>query len=229
MRKIYLFVLTAALAGACAVDDRSGDLSASYSGRCVDKNTGATITTENFGATILFGDLNANPESPRKFSIKPDGTFSNSKMFPGRYKVWANGPFCELDTLTIDLKGNKTFDLKAVPNITLSILSSKIEGSKLTMNAKYTVNDNVSTSGDVAIVYGTVHNPGQNKASRSISDKAAIAYKKTDSFSGSTGVISMTIVLGDKPTYYARIGAKTANSDYWNYTEEIVINDKSIF
>lgn len=225
---ISALVLAAALAFSCSVDDREGDLSASYSGKCVDRLSGRVVPTEYFGATLLFGDVSGDPGQPKSFYVKPDGSYNNTRMYPASYKVWANGPFCEVDTLYFDLNGHKDFDLNVVPNITLTLASSSVSGGMLTMTASYKVNKPGVSEGDLAIVYGAVSNPGQAQASRSLSNKTVSCWKKTDKFVGTDGFVTMSIKLGDNTRYYARIGAKLAGTDYWNYTEEITIDEQKI-
>lgn len=225
---ISALVLATALAFSCSVDDREGDLSASYSGKCVDRLSGKVVPTEYFGATLLFGDVSGDPGQPKSFYVKPDGSYNNTRMYPASYKVWANGPFCEVDTLYFDLNGHKDFDLNVVPNITLTLASSSVSGGMLTMTASYKVNKPGVSEGDLAIVYGTVSNPGQAQASRSLSNKTVSCWKKTDKFVGTDGFVTMSIKLGDNPRYYARIGAKLAGTDYWNYTEQITIDEQKI-
>lgn len=225
---ISALVLTAALALSCSVDDREGDLSASYSGKCVDRLSGKVVSTEYFGATLLFGDVSGDPGQPKSFYVKPDGSYNNTRMYPASYKVWANGPFCEVDTLYFDLNGHKDFDLNVVPNVTLTLASSSVSGGTLTMTASYKVNKPGVSEGDTAIVFGTVSNPGQAQASRSLSNKTVSCWKKTDKFVGAEGFITMNIKLGDDTRYYARLGAKLSGTDYWNYTEEITIDEQKI-
>lgn len=228
MNRFSILALTAALALSCSVDDREGELSASYSGKCVDKTNGKVVATEYFGATLLFGDVSGDPGQPKSFYVKPDGSYNNTRMYPASYKVWANGPFCEVDTLYFDLSGHKGFDLSVVPNITLTLASSSVSEGKLTMTASYKVNKAGVSDGEMAIVFGTVPNPGQAQASRSLSNKTVSCWKATSKFAGTEGFFPMTIKLGENKRYYARMGAKLAGSDYWNYTEEIIIDEQKI-
>lgn len=220
--------LVAVLALSCSVDDREGALSASYSGKCVDRISGKAVPTEYFGAALLFGDVSGDPGQPKSFYVKPDGSYNNTRMYPASYKVWANGPFCEVDTLYFDLAGHKDFDLSVMPNITLTLASSSVSGGMLTMTVSYKVNKPGVSEGDVAIVFGTVSNPGQEQASRDLSNRTVSCWKKTGKFAGTEGFETMTIRIGDNARYYARMGAKLSGTDYWNYTEEIVIDGQKI-
>ncbi len=212
----------------CSVDDRESELSASYSGKCIDRLSGKTVSTEYFGAALLFGDLNGDAGQPKRFYIRPDGTYNNTRMFPSSYKVWANGPFCEVDTLYFDLNGHRDFDLNVVPNISLETLSASVSNGTLSMTARYKVNRSGVSGGSCAIVYGLIENPGQNNASRSLANKTVSCWMKTSNFAGTEGVISLSIQLGDQQKYYARIGAKVNGSDYWNYTNQIQIDGQQI-
>lgn len=67
-------------------------------GKVVDMN-GAPVLTEQAseGIRVRFIDLEweaqGNQTYPVDFNCRPDGTFQNTKMFPGRYNVTVDGPF----------------------------------------------------------------------------------------------------------------------------------------
>lgn len=230
MKKNIILLLSATLLllSACSIDDKEGELSASYSGQCIDRLSGNKVSTEYFGAALLFGDEKGDPGQPKRFYIRPDGSYNNTRMYPSTYKVWANGPFCEVDTLHFDLKGHMEFNLSVVPNISLEVSSCSVSDGILNMTARYKVNKAGASGGSCAIVFGIIENPGQEQASRSLSNDTVSCWKKTGDFTGTEGHISLSIKLGNAQRYYARIGAKIAGSDYWNYTDQIQIDDQTI-
>lgn len=227
--KYILFVLAGVILSSCSVDDRIKELSASYEGRLVDMVTGENVPVEYSTASLLFGDLDYNPEQPVSYYIKPDGTFSNDRMIPGRYEVYARGAFVKVDTLhAYDMSGKESFELKVMPNISLKVTDISVSGGgRCSVSAEYTVNC-ASSSMEFSLVWGTVPFPGAVTASIDTGAEAS-SWQKKYTVSGTEGTANVsTPALAKGKTYYVRVGAKANGSDFWNYSDQYVVTREGV-
>ena len=70
-------------------------------GRVVDMDGNPVLTDQGSeGIRVRLLDLEweaaGNEVTPQDFNCMPDGTFQNTKLFPGRYNVTVDGPFVPL-------------------------------------------------------------------------------------------------------------------------------------
>jgi len=218
--KISIIALATASLTSCVADDKIKELSASYSGKILDVQTGGALQLEYNSSALLFGDNNFDPSQPEILYIFPDGSFNNSRMLPGNYEITARGPFVQIDTLrSYDIQGSCKFDLKALPNVRLTSKSADVTSAgKCKMSVDYEVNSAVKF-GEFSILWGKKAFPGALTASTNPDDDSASSWQKKYTFSQESGTVSLTtgnLVSGQ--TYYVRIGARVSGSDYWNYS-----------
>ena len=161
---LLLAVLTLNLSG-CGLDERLDDLTGGYEGAFIDRLTGEKVATEYYGAKLKLLDLEYGDVAvPLEYNTLPDGTYRNTKVYPSRYKVWANGPFFELDTLYGDIRNFKKMDLTVTPNVTLKIKKAELlYGITANVTFTYQVNDERSKTQEIGLVYGKEQYPGQRR------------------------------------------------------------------
>ncbi|GHT16032.1 hypothetical protein AGMMS4956_17410 [Bacteroidia bacterium] len=214
----------------CEVDERGNDLTGGYRGAFIDKNTGDTIATEYYGAKIRLLDINYGAAAQAlTYNALPNGTFQNTKVYPSRYKVWGEGPFLRLDTLYGAIQNMKELLLTAIPNLTVKIDKVEIRsGVIVDVTFSYTVNDMDSRRQEVGIVYGTTRFPGQTNA-QSEGTPNASTYKRIITVDNAAGELTETFYLDINSTYYFRALGRTASAgDYWNYSQQSVVNTGDI-
>ena len=213
----------------CSVDDRIKELSASISGRLVDVNTGENVPVEFSTASILLGDNGFNPLQPVSYYIYPDGTFSNSKVYPGNYEVYALGGFAQVDTLhNFDISGKVELEIKVLPNVTLKASDISVSSNgKCKVIVEYAVNCDASNL-ELSVLWSEIPYPGAVTAA--IDDNSTLPnHQKKYAVSGKTGKSTlMTGALKDGVTYYVRVGAKPQGSDYWNYTAQYKVTKEGV-
>ena len=176
IKLLLLAVLTLNLSG-CELDERVDDLTGGYEGAFIDRLTGEKVATEYYGAKLKLLDLEyGNVAVPLEYNTLPEGTYRNTKVYPSRYKVWANGPFFELDTIYGDIRSFKKMDL---------------------MNE---------------------------------SESGSHTYKRIKkNLTELSGEFTETLFLNPNSTYYLRaLGRTESAGDYWNYSEQTVINTTDI-
>ena len=156
-------MLTLNLSG-CELDERVDDLTGGYEGAFIDRLTGEKVATEYYGAKLKLLDLEyGNVAVPLEYNTLPEGTYRNTKVYPSRYKVWANGPFFELDTIYGDIRSFKKMDLIVTPNVTLRI--KKVEmlyGITANVTFTYQDHDERSKNQEIGLVYSKEQYPGQS-------------------------------------------------------------------
>lgn len=228
--KLLLWTAMTTLLTSCEIDDRIDDLTGGYQGAFIDKSTGDTVYTEYYGTKLKLLDLEyGSAAQPLVYNTLPDGTFRNTKVFPSKYKVWADGPFYAMDTIYGDIRKFKEMDLMVVPNVRLQITNITLHtGIIAEVTFSYQVNDIGSKNQSVGIVYGTTRYPGQlNAMDESVS--SAYTWKRIKKVTDLEGEFTETFYLNPNRTYYFRALGQTASAgDYWNYSNQVVVNTGTI-
>lgn len=103
MKKILLYIASASAAlslSSCAFFelDNFDAPEETLRGRVVDMDGNPVLTEQAAnGIRVAFIDREweemGNIATPEYFNCRPDGTFQHTKMFPGRYNVYVDGPF----------------------------------------------------------------------------------------------------------------------------------------
>jgi len=210
-------------------------------GTIIDSVSGAPIQTEQgSGIRLKLDDLswNDNPV-PLYFWVKQDGTFNNTKLFAGQYRVTpVDGPFVPLVQYDEDGKivedNSKTVQVKGVTNVSFTVqpfLEVSWMGDPV-VNADSTVTVQVKFSRgtsdpayqfDVTDVYLFVseapyvgNNDFDNRYSKQISYSGTAGNDEI----GKTISITTSKMPGNR-SYYIRVGARTADNvqKRYNYTD----------
>ena len=137
--KKTLFYITAASAilslSSCAFFelDNYEAPSETLRGRVVDMDGNPVLTEQaSEGIRVRFWDLTWEAQGhetlPVDFNCKPDGTFQNTKMFPGDYRVTVDGPFVPIVRDASDgtpiVNGAKEINIKEGGSLPPSSVSS---------------------------------------------------------------------------------------------------------
>jgi hypothetical protein len=193
---------------------------ATITGTVIDAKTGKGLVTEQpNGFQIRHEQISwSDTPSPLYFWGRADGTYTNTKMFAGTYKITPyNGAFVIPEAQTVELKsGSSTqVDFTVTPYLSFGNVSIVKVGS--TVEVTFTISKNVS---DATLngyrVFATSKTPyvGNNTN----------CYET----SVSTGEVALTEDMLDKPiketlsgftsgkTYYIRVGARVNAADGHN-------------
>jgi hypothetical protein len=207
---LTIVAFIALLSVSCEVDNYPAP-DATIAGRIIDNTTGAGIVGEQAGGRIQCYELSWS-ENPAVFNIpmKSDGSYQNTKMFAGRYRLEANdGAFVVPDPkeVTVTAGSSTTADFTVTPYLAFTDASAVKEGAdavKLTFKLTQHVAD--ATFHECRI-FATERSPlagnTVNEAGAVITDFAAdklgttfsYTYRKSDLF-----------VSGK--TYWFRLGAR---------------------
>ena len=134
--KIILGVCLLASAACTKIDNYEGP-NASFEGRLIDVVTGENFQTGtgNIQVRLLQVSWSSTP-APQEIPSKVDGTFKDTKLFAGTYKVIpVGGAFWPvLDTAEVKIgKGSKQ-DFELTPYLVINNLTHSLEGSTLKLN-----------------------------------------------------------------------------------------------
>jgi hypothetical protein len=192
-------------------------------GTVTDAITGERIETEQpNGIRIRTIETKFGSNStPNDFWCKADGTFANSAMFQGQYKVVPiEGPFFPADTAIVNVGALTIVNFKVTPYLTISANITSANGS---VTANYTISrtrvgGKIATARTLVSAYPTVSNT-INEFSKitdlnGVDDDVILNSQYTDVVSG----------LQSGKTYYVRVGARTVNANNkFNYSEVVKV------
>jgi hypothetical protein len=157
MKKIHyilgLLTIASTLFVSCGVDDYDAP-DAALTGTVTDAITGKPLITEQPNGFEVQNEELSWSDNPQqeKFWGKADGTFKNTKLFPGHYRITlVNGPFVQPASKEVDLKSGQTatLDFTVTPYTTLSNFSVAKTGSDVTVT--FSVSKNAGTIKDYRI------------------------------------------------------------------------------
>ncbi len=117
---------------------------ASLSGNIIDAVTGALVPQQTLnGAKIQLFQTSYSNAQPVNSSVHPDGSYSNSFIFNGDYKIVAVGPFVYADTIQTTINGATTQDIKVHPylDVTCEVVSKSSTSITLKVNIKRNAQD----------------------------------------------------------------------------------------
>ncbi|MEN6456395.1 MAG: DUF3823 domain-containing protein [Prolixibacteraceae bacterium] len=192
-------------------------------GKLTDAENNSFITEQPNGFKIRIIE-NGSP-LPRDFWGKPDGTFMNSKIFKGRYKIIPiDGAFFPVDTVETEISGVTTVNFEIIPFLTIEA-SIVQNGSNL--KATYTIKK-APGAGKIQSARLLVNkwnpNVGMNYSDknvvRNLSGVPDATIGQTEYTDEITGYLEKGV------TYYARVADLATNAlGRYNFSEvkEIVV------
>lgn len=231
MKKIIIICL-AIWAGfsfsSCEKDNLEGP-DATFAGELRDKKTGELIPQEiSDGSRIYFIEMGWGDNPPvQNMVVRRDGTFSNSMMFSGDYKIIMNrGNYVPLDTIDFKINKGKNYYVFEV-NPYLRILEpeiyltedrrvvAKFKMEQVTSNQVYRISlfahSHIDVSNKLNIVNRTLN------VDRQINDG--------ESFELSINLDEHSSTLRSGQSYYFRIGAQShGNETKYNYAAPVKID-----
>jgi len=221
-RFIYSMAGLILLVASCKLDTYPAP-NAGIKGAIIDSATGKQVPTEQpsgIDIRLLETKYGANA-TPTDFWCKPDGSFENSNIFSGQYKVIPNqGAFFPADTALINVSGLTTVNFKVTPFLTVTATISVGSQSVITnyVISRERVGDKIMIAKTLVSAFPSVSNIiNEFSASHDLSttpDNVVLGTSYSDTITG----------LTSGRTYYVRVGAETANANNkYNYSEVVPI------
>ena len=211
MKKILLS-LTACLAllTGCGIDNYD-EPTGSIAGGIYDAETQELIPAQSpNGARVQV--TQDGYSQPTNFWCKPDGSFENTRLFSGKYKLSVQGPFVA-STITEQEVNVPSSNIKVMVEPYLRITATaKLNGK--TLDIDYTVNQNSKSTGTV----GMIEILCGNTIGLSVTTSKKRAKISTDDQPiGQQHHYTMENV-DTKGAVFVRVAAKTSETSYYNYS-----------
>ncbi len=211
MKKIF-FMIAACLAvfSSCSVDNYD-EPDASLFGGIYDAETQELVPTESpNGARVQI--YQGDSKQPTNFWCKPDGSFENTRVFAGKYRITVQGPFVvsSVSEQQIDIPAS---NVKIVVEPYLRITAeAALNGS--TLDVDYTVRQSKESVGKVSqvqILYG-------NTIGLSVTaSKKRLTVNTSERPVGETHHVCIADIDTSEPVY-VRVAARTSETSYYNYS-----------
>ena len=198
------------LFSSCEIDNYD-EPTASISGGIYDVKTQELIPAQSpNGARVqLYQD---GSKQPSNFWCKPDGTFENTRIFPGKYKVTVQGPFVT-STIAEQEVNIPMSNLKIMVEPYLRITATaKLTGS--TLDIDYVVVQSDKSTGKVSTIEVLCGNTIGLSVTTS---KKRVQISTTSQPVGERHHCTITDVNTNE-VVFVRVAAKTSESPYYNYS-----------
>lgn len=239
---IYLTAcLFIALGSACKKYDNYPEPAETLSGTVTDVATGKGVQTETGSGTrvkLLELSWSDNP-TPYYFYSEQDGTFNNTKIFKGNYKISVEGPFVPLvqndatgavsvdNSQTMEIAGTTHVDFKVEPFLNVEWVGEPVyDAAAGTVTASFKITRGTANPAfqlDITDAY-LFESPfpyvGNNNKDDRYSNQVRYNGSEANNLLGQTITITTKDKLPTQRDLYFRVGARVAYGlNYYNYTE----------
>lgn len=206
----------------CSKIDNYDMPNATLTGEIIDVVTGAPIQTNVYDCMIKLDELSwsQNPQ-PLKFTTKPDGTFTNTKVFAGKYKITpVDGPFIPIDGKEINIKGDTKVTFEVEPFLNVKITDLKQEGSAATVSFKISSKSNLYKVSDSRIFINNNVFVGDGSNMIQFDQDMDFWNTSNEEIYSNTYQFNVENLISGR-TYYIRVGARSNDpvSRRYNYSE----------
>lgn len=232
MKKItngFLIILAVYMAFSCTKIDNYDGPNAAFKGNIIDKTTGKNLLTETSGVQIKLEELSwSNTPTPQYIPSKQDGTFQDTKLFSGHYRVTpTNGPFWPGDTAELDINGTTSHDFQLTPYLKIVNVTHTMSGTTLTIkfHLEAPITNGLPNVLDVKPFVNTTEfvGSGATISQYSESNKKDINASWSDAIANTEYTLKVAN-LKEERTFYVRVGARVDDSfKKYNYSDTFKI------
>lgn len=235
MQKIFFVGLLALSIVSCTKKDNYSGPNAAFMGNLIDATNGKqNMLTETNGIQVKLEELSwsATPV-PQYIPSKPDGTFEDTQLFSGHYRVTpTGGAFWPVDPIELDIKGNTSHDFTLTPYLRIVNFTHSLSGDTLIMHFKLEApkTDGLPQLLDIKPFVNTTEFVGSGATITQYTDPEQIPNKIDLNSNWSDAIADSTFemrVPGLKHgrTFYARAGVRVNDSyKQFNYSEVIKVD-----
>jgi hypothetical protein len=203
----------------CTKKDNYEGPDASLQGSVFVEGTQNTVQTNTGNFTIRLEQLNwsSNPE-PFDIPVKIDGTYKNSKLFGGHYRVSVHGgAFWPADIQEMDIANGSKLDFKLTPYLFINNFAADMVDST-TLKLKFDLEapiDGIPTITEIQPFVNTtkIVGPGASIFDFSDLNKVTVNKEWTDFTSAekSREITISNLIRGR--TFFVRVGVRFNNDD----------------
>lgn len=214
-------------AASCVKKDNFDAPEASLEGNLVDQGSKNNIQTATGNVTIRLEQLSwsATP-APQDIPVKMDGSFKNSKLFKGHYRVSIKGgAFWAVPPAEIDIDKGSKYDFNLTPYLYLNSFTQKLDSNQLTL--RFTMQAPIAGMPSIAEIQPYVNTTslvGPGASIRDYSDVYKVTVNKEwadlSPADRSPEFVIPNLVRGR--TFYVRVGVRFNNDDKSSNLSEII-------
>ena len=193
-------------------------------GTIIDKYTGLPLITETGGLRIKLEELSwSDTPNPLYFGNKQDGTYFNSMLFKGHYRITAeSGPFIPLtDTVEVDIDGVTEHDFVVEPYLHLNINDVQIVDTTFTVKFNITSETSMYKVLDAKVFVNNTTFVGDGAKIQDYSSQVIDLSTTLSELVYVTEYSFKVPLLKRGRTYYMRVGARVDDpiAKKYNYSE----------
>jgi hypothetical protein len=227
LRTILLTAGMLIAAASCVKKDNFDAPEASLEGNLVDQGSKNNIQTAMGNVTIRLEQLSwsATP-APQDIPVKMDGSFKNSKLFKGHYRVSIKGgAFWAVPPAEIDIDKGSKYDFNLTPYLYVNSFTQKLDSNQLTL--RFTMQAPIAGMPSIAEIQPYVNTTslvGPGASIRDYSDVYKVTVNKEwadmSPADRSPELVIPNLVRGR--TFYVRVGVRFNNDDKSSNLSEII-------
>lgn len=216
-------------ASACTKIDNYDAPDASFEGRLIDATTHANFLTSQNSIQVRMEQVSwsATP-TPQEIPSKFDGTFKDTKLFKGTYRIIPKGgAFWPIyDSVRVDITKGSSHDFELTPYISIKNFTQSLAGTTLTLkfDIDAPIPAGLPTIIDAQPYVNTTKLVGAGASIRDYSEtKAVVINKEFIDMSTADKAITLTIpnlISGRK--FFVRVGVRLNDSFKSSNFSEIV-------
>ncbi|CAK7065912.1 MAG: hypothetical protein PARBA_02503 [Parabacteroides sp.] len=230
MKKLsnYIAILIIALTGSCSIDNYAEPEETVY-GEIIDVNTGKPIRTAIYDCMIQLEDLTwSDSPTPMTFSSKPDGTFVNTKVFRGKYRVTpVYGPFIPIEGKKIEIQGKTQVSFEVEPYLNVDIINLENTGTKVSVDFKVSSSNDLYKVTDAQFFAGYTNFVSNGSKIEEYRKEIDFSNVPNEEIYSQTHHMEIDNLKSDR-SYYFRVGVRVDDPiakkyNYSEVSEEILI------
>jgi hypothetical protein len=214
-----LLGLTILASSACTKIDNYGGPNASFEGRIIDATTKENFQTSTGNINIRIEQISwSETPSPQDIPSKMDGTFKDSKLFKGKYRITPmGGPFWPVyEPVELDISSGTKHDFELTPYLVINNLTQEMDGAdlKLHFDIDAPIGAGLPTLLDVQPYVNTTKLVGPGASIFEYSDGCkALINKEWLNMGPAEKSITLTVpnILKGR-TFYVRVGVRLNDS-----------------
>jgi hypothetical protein len=199
------------------------------SGQIIDAETGQPVPLPvegSSGVIVNLYELGTGATKSVDFYAKADGSYANTKVFNGQYRIVVNGPFVDICSDTVVISGQTRLDLKCIPYSRIKATAS-VSGRVVTINYAITPTRSSDVVSDVYGIWNispgvdnsTANCVGLQTVKNNTNGSFVFDLDKEKAFASNAYKIQAN---GNK--VYFRIGAKVSGKVNYSTTMEVTVH-----
>jgi hypothetical protein len=236
MRRIINYAWIVFAAASCTKLDNYTGPKETLMGTIIDSSTGQPLQSSTGDLRLAayelsWGTATGNTVTPEYFNIKSDGTFINTKIFKGNYRlyptdgafvplVYTNSSGAQVDagSDTVEVSGVKKLVFTVSPFLKVEWVGEPVLNADKTVTVSVKVSrgtavpDRIFNVTDLYLFISTTPFDGNGSFDSKLSVQVSYSGTAGNLILGQTVAITSKAPLGASRPYFVRVGARTADN-----------------